>query len=168
MLSTRRLRTSLRRHLDEIGKADHEITATDLWHCRVIKWYAGRMGDAGADECRVFGANPPVRSAPIPKIPRVLVVSTNTESEMVIAAARQAHPNAEIVFSRVVGGFWRNFFDCDDYVGARSDELHIPTAIITSGRMRRYIGNHGDTFYPSDRLKEIAERWGIPITFVET
>ncbi|MFI5240779.1 MAG: hypothetical protein ACHQUB_03685 [Candidatus Saccharimonadia bacterium] len=161
---TERAAAALRR----VHGADVVITPTSLWIYKILT-QQGRLTepdtyDIGRD---LFYSNPPIRG----RVDRckVLICSTSAQSEVAMQnAPKQAavhnisRPN--LVFCRCLDTFWANFFSCEDYIG--DNQRRRPALIVSTGSLRNYSQLGGETVTVSDRLKEIASRWSVPLELI--
>ena len=72
----------------------------------------------------------------------------------------------KFTYTASVGSFWENFFGQEYFLDAR-DNVSVPRAMLATGMMRASSQHGNYTVAASERLKEIAANWAIPITFVK-
>jgi len=68
-----------------------------------------------------------------------------------------------INYCATVGSFWRYFFDQKDFLDY---EVSVPKKIIGTGALRNYNMYGGETMDVKERLKEVAEKFKVPIAFI--
>lgn len=69
-------------------------------------------------------------------------------------------------YCATTGIFWEKFFDQERFLD--NPKITVPRAIIATGLIRNYCEGAGSTIDVTDRLKNIADAWNIPIRFISS
>lgn len=181
---------SLRNQMDKIGNGNKEVNLTTLWHWLNDKTdfdldffdntppiFEAEVSDRiiicaskaeNRDIYKLFESWRVEKAASKWKKIKTLTFSRFRDQKTISNPFPEISGfelSSEFVHSSEVGYFWDSFFAAKYFL---DEDITIPKMIISTGFMRSYMGNAGTTYPVSDRLREIAESWDIPIHFIES
>ena len=141
---------------------------TQLWYHFISNPQASESINAEAymGSMFLFYHTPPVEISDIPIRNSILFVGSkpqnwDLEEHLASLGQEQALTSDKIEYGVTSGIFWRNFFGQEMFLD--TDQISKPAGIYTTGIMRAYDGKYGMTIPVEDRLREIADHFGIPI-----